>query len=212
MMDFQSLRQDYRDEPLDEASVLADPFAQFQHWMREAVIAGLREPNAMSLATATPTGRPSVRTVLLKGADDQGFVFYTNYDSQKGRELAVNPDAELLFFWTDLERQVRIHGAVHPVSREESAAYFLSRPPAARIGAAASRQSAVLPSRAELEARIAELQQQYPDGAVPLPSNWGGYRLVPQSFEFWQGRASRLHDRIVYQSAPVGWQISRLSP
>ncbi|MBL8215778.1 MAG: pyridoxamine 5'-phosphate oxidase [Bryobacterales bacterium] len=212
MMDFQSLRQDYRDEPLDEASVLVDPFAQFQHWMREAVIAGLREPNAMSLATATPAGRPSVRTVLLKGVDAQGFVFYTNYDSQKGRELAVNPEAELLFFWTDLERQVRIHGTVHAVSREESEAYFLSRPPAARIGAAASKQSAVLGSRSELEARIAELREQYPEGDVPLPTTWGGYRLVPQSFEFWQGRASRLHDRIFYESTAEAWEISRLSP
>ncbi len=211
-MDFQSLRQDYRDEPLDEASVVADPFAQFQHWMREAVAAGLREPNAMSLATATPAGRPSVRTVLLKGLDERGFVFFTNYDSQKGRELAANPEAELLFYWTDLERQVRIHGKVQPVTREESEAYFRSRPPAARIAAAASQQSAVLPSRAALEARIDELLRQHPDGDVPLPGNWGGYRLMPQSFEFWQGRASRLHDRIFYESIPNGWRIVRLSP
>jgi pyridoxamine 5'-phosphate oxidase len=211
-MSIADLRTDYRLASLSEADVNRDPIAQFQTWFGEAQRAAVPEPNAMCLATSSPDGYPSARIVLLKGVDERGFVFYTDYRSQKGRELADNPHAALCFFWQPLERQVRIAGAVQRVSREESMEYFQSRPLGSRIGASASEQSAVLRDRGTLENRVAELQVQFADGNVPLPERWGGYRVVPESLEFWQGRSSRLHDRIRYDRLAGAWQLSRLSP
>lgn len=213
MIDFAKLRQDYSLQSLDESSVLADPFRQFEIWLQEAVRSNLREPNAMTLATATPDGVPSARIVLLKHLDADGFVFFTNYRSQKGRDLAVNPRAALLFYWAELERQVRIEGAIAPTSPEESDAYFRTRPFSARVAAVASAQSQPLPARAELEIRMAELQAAHDEQTLSRPSHWGGYRLRPERFEFWQGRPSRVHDRIEYcQPAGGLWRIRRLSP
>lgn len=210
--DIAAIRSDYRLASLSETDVLPDPIAQFDVWFDEARRADVAEPNAMCLATASPDGYPSARIVLLKAVDARGFVFYTDYRSQKGRELADNPHAALCFFWQPLERQVRIAGAVQRVSREESAEYFLSRPPGSRVGAHASVQSSVLPSREVLEQRVAEVEARYPNGDAPLPDHWGGYRLVPESIEFWQGRSSRLHDRIRYDRRQGAWSRSRLSP
>ena len=195
-----------------ESDVLPDPILQFNKWFAEAQHAEVSEPNAMSLATAAPNGMPSVRTVLVKEVDASGFVFYTDYRSQKGRELTQNPQAALCFFWSPLERQVRISGAVTRASRAESATYFRSRPVGSRIGATASVQSSVLPNRAELEQRVASLEEQFANGEIPLPDHWGGFRVAPQTIEFWQGRSSRLHDRILYTRSDDGWVITRLSP
>ena len=190
-----------------------DPFAQFRTWLEAAEAAGVRMPNAMTLATASPDGRPSARSVLLRGLDERGFVFFTNYQSRKGRQLSENPHAALVFLWKDLERQVCVTGTVERTSREESEAYFRTRPRDARLGAWASRQSAVLGSRAELEARFEELVRLYPGDDVPLPPFWGGFRLFPDTIEFWQGRSHRLHDRFRYsRQAEEGWAIERLSP
>ena len=209
------MRKEYMARGLDESAVDADPMRQFGVWFDDAVAAHLIEPNAMALATATPDGIPSVRMVLLKGFDAAGFVFYTNYESRKGRELAANPHAALDLFWVELERQVRIEGPVERVTPEQSDAYFHSRPRGSQLGSAASHQSTVLPSREPLERRLAELEAQYADEdeTIPRPEYWGGYRVVPQVMEFWQGRPNRLHDRLRYTRRSDGtWTIERLSP
>ena len=197
---------------LSEDDVNADPIAQFEAWFAEAQRAEVPEPNAMVLGTCTPDGVPSSRVVLLKGVSASGFVFYTDYRSRKGQELDANPRAALCFFWQALERQVRITGTVARVSRAESREYFESRPVGSRVGATASVQSSTLPSRDALEKRVGELLAKYPTGDVPLPDHWGGYRVVPNTIEFWQGRSSRLHDRIVFSRTAAGWVRSRLSP
>ncbi len=211
-MSLADLRTDYRLASLSESDVLADPIAQFNKWFGEAERAEVPEPNAMSLATSTTNGNPSVRTVLVKGVDADGFVFYTDYRSQKGAELTDNPKAALCFFWAALERQVRITGNVSRVSRAESEVYFRSRPVGSRIGATASAQSATLTDRAELEQRVLALEAQYANGEIPLPGHWGGFRVTPATLEFWQGRSNRLHDRILYTRRAERWDISRLSP
>lgn len=212
-MSISELRRDYARESLDERDVDPNPIVQFERWFHQARTAELLEPNAMALATADAKGVPSVRMVLLKGADADGFVFFTNYESHKGKELAANPRASLCFWWDALQRQVRVSGSVTQVSPAESQEYFQSRPHGSQVGAWASRQSSVLASREQLELEMARLSEQYPEGsAVPLPPTWGGYRLSPDSIEFWQGRQSRLHDRIAYERTNGSWTILRLSP
>ena len=208
-----SLRHEHADRSLDESEVDEDPVEQFAQWMEEAMEEDGVEVNAMTLATSTPDGVPSARTVLLKGFDERGFVFYSNYESQKGRELAANPHASLLFHWARLGRQVRINGDVTRTTADESEAYFHSRPPGSQLSAAVSHQSQVIPSREWLERRLAELEDEYRDTEVPLPPHWGGFRLTPWSLEFWQGRPNRLHDRLRYTLQSDGsWTIERLSP
>lgn len=208
------LRQNYTLAGLDLTDVDPDPIAQFDVWFQQALDGDIIEPNAMTLATATPEGKPSARIVLLKGFSDRGFVFYTNYESLKGQQLIVNPYAALVFLWDKLERQVRIEGKVEQLSSEESDEYFYSRPRASQLGAWASEQSRVIANREELERNLAELEAQYADSEViPRPPHWGGFRVIPQQIEFWQGRPSRLHDRLVYCLQDDGsWQIERLSP
>ena len=210
----EALRRDYAQGELSEDSALPDPVAQFRLWFEQALRSGLAEPNAMALATADEHGRPDVRMVLLKGFDEHGFVFYTNYESRKGRELAARPYAALVLHWAELERQVRIRGPVERTSEEMSEAYFLSRPAASRLGAAASPQSQAIPGRAWLEERWRALEAAHPDGRIPRPPHWGGYRVKPESIEFWQGRPSRLHDRILYTLEEGGtrWRRQRLAP
>ena len=208
------LRQNYTLAGLDKTDVDADPIEQFKLWFQQALDADLVEPNAMTLATATHDGKPTARIVLLKGVSDRGFVFYTNYESQKGQQLIANPYAALVFLWDKLERQVRIEGKVEKLASEESAEYFHSRPKASQLGAWTSDQSRVIPNREVLELKQAQLQEKYSDDTeVPLPPHWGGFRVVPSRIEFWQGRPSRLHDRLVYDLQIDGsWQIDRLSP
>jgi pyridoxamine 5'-phosphate oxidase len=207
------LRREYASRALDEKDADHDPIRQFTIWFDEALTSQLLDVNAMTLATASAKGEPSARTVLLKGADADGFVFYTNYDSAKGRDLAANPRASLLFFWAELERQVRINGAVTKTTAAESEAYFHSRPIESQIGAAISDQSRPVADRAYLEQRYEEFVAKYKDSQVPRPSNWGGYRLTPDTIEFWQGRKSRLHDRLLYtRQADGSWSRSRLAP
>ena len=207
------LRREYASRSLSEEKSLASPIDQFTLWFDEALKSQLLDVNAMTLATASAGGEPSARTVLLKAFDANGFVFYTNYESAKARDLAANPRACLLFFWAELERQVRITGAVSKVSAAESERYFQSRPLESQISAWASAQSSVVPNRAQLEERYAELLARYATGPVPSPPFWGGYRVAAESIEFWQGRTSRLHDRLLYTKQGDGsWSRSRLAP
>ena len=207
------LRREYTDAGLDEQGLDANPFEQFEKWFQEAIDAKIDLPDAMTLATATSDGIPSARIVLLRGHDERGFVFYTDYESQKGNELAENPNAALVFYWRELDRQVRITGQVSKVSRENSQNYFQSRPVGSRLAALASKQSEVLPDREVLEERFKQLADQYQDEEIPLPSDWGGYRLSPNMIEFWSGRPSRLHDRLRYtRQHNDDWRIERISP
>jgi len=210
--DLAALRAEYAREGLDEAEAGADPVALFGRWLGEAVAAGIHEPNAMAVATADAFGHPSVRIVLLKGFDAAGAVFYTNYDSRKGRELAANPSASAVLLWHQLQRQVRIEGRVERVAAETSDAYFASRPRGAQIGAAASEQSRSVESRSALEARVADVERTFEDQDVERPGHWGGYRIALESMEFWQGRADRVHDRLRFTRADGEWSRERLQP
>ena len=208
-----ALRHDYVAHGLRRADLNPDPIKQFAQWFGEAAAANIRDVNAMTLATATADGTPSARIVLLKAMSERGFVFFTNYRSEKGRTLEANPKAALNFFWSQVERQIRIEGRVEKTSREESEAYFHSRPLGSQLGAWASSQSEVIATREMLEVSLAHVTEQYSGGAVPLPPHWGGYRVMPDSFEFWQGRTNRLHDRFRYRrQGGGGWIIERLAP
>lgn len=207
------LHNQFSQQGLRESDLDPDPIRQFRGWLDIAIQARLAEPYAMTLATATPDGKPSARMVLLRGVDERGFVFFTNYDSRKGNELAVNPWAALVMFWVELGRQIRIEGRVEQVTPPESDAYFQGRPRGSRISACASFQSQVLPNRDVLERRVQELTNEFEGREVPRPPNWGGYRVLPEVIEFWQNRANRLHDRLRYlRSESGGWTIERLSP
>ena len=209
------LRQEYTQRSLDRPDVLPDPVAQFERWFADAQQAQIHEPNAMHLATVSADGRPTARIVLLKGIEDGSFLFYTNYRSQKGQQLQQQPYAALTFFWPELERQVRIEGAVSQLSHERSTAYFHSRPRGSQLGAWVSPQSEVITDRAVLEQRQQELAEQYADQPIPRPPHWGGFALRPDRLEFWQGRPSRLHDRLLYRRAAANdtpWTIDRLAP
>jgi pyridoxamine 5'-phosphate oxidase len=211
-VDLSGLRQEYMREQLDESDIDRDPLSQFRKWFDEAVQAQIPMVNAMTLATASRALQPSARIVLLKGLDERGFVFYTHYESRKGEELAANPRAALLFYWIELEREVRIEGAIEKTSARESDEYFATRPAGSRIAANASHQSSIVRDRQTLERRFAELEQQHGERA-PRPSGWGGYRVLPEAIEFWQGRPNRLHDRLLYTKADDGaWRIARLAP
>jgi pyridoxamine 5'-phosphate oxidase len=211
MNDIANLRKSYERAELDESASLADPTAQFEHWLHQAIEAKLPEPNAMTLATVGADGRPSSRIVLIKGVDARGIAWYTNYESRKGRELAAHPFAALQFHWVELERVVRIEGRVEKTTDAESDAYYATRPLDSRIGAWASPQSTVIESRAVLVANAAKVSARYLMNP-PRPPHWGGYRLVPDTFEFWQGRRSRLHDRLRYRLADGAWVRERLAP
>jgi pyridoxamine 5'-phosphate oxidase len=212
MVSPRDLRREYEGAPLKRSDLHPDPIQQFQTWFEEAIASGTTDPSAMVLATADDQGRPSARTVLLKHFDQQGFVFFTCYDSLKGQELSENPVASLLFYWAILSRQVRISGKVERVSGEDSREYFDSRPRRSRLAALVSRQSRVLENRALLEKRLASAEKEFEGREIPLPQNWGGYRLCPRRIEFWQGHKDRLHDRFLYTAEESAWQIGRLFP
>jgi pyridoxamine 5'-phosphate oxidase len=207
-----AIRTDYEAEGIDVADVDPDPFTEFDRWFSGAIDAGVDQPNAFVLATVGPTGRPSSRTVLMKDFDHHGFVFFTNYSSRKAAELAANDTVAMLFLWLPLHRQIRVEGRVTRVSASESDDYFATRPPAARIGAHASPQSREIPDRAWLEDRVAVIESEHADADVPRPPHWGGYRVAPDLFEFWQGRPNRLHDRVLYVPDGAGWRRTRLAP
>ena len=210
--DLASLRADYQLAGLDESDLRADPLEMFDGWFEAARSAGVLEPNAMVLSTVSPDGLPASRTVLLKGLTDGGFVFYTNYESRKAAELGANPHCSLLFGWYELQRQVRIEGSASRVPREETEAYFASRPRPSQLGAWASAQSSVVASRAELERSYAEVEARFEGTDVSAPPHWGGYRVAPERIEFWQGRGGRMHDRLVYVREGTGWTTQRLAP
>ncbi len=211
-MNLADLRKDYSLAGLLEKDLARDPFRQFEKWFQEVEAAKITEPNAMVLSTCGADKKPSSRTVLLKGADGRGFVFYTNYQSEKARDLDNNPNASLLFHWIGLERQVIVEGTVAKVAREESEAYFHSRPVLSQLGAWASQQSTIVSSREVLEQNMKAAEAKYAGQKIPLPPHWGGYRLAPETVEFWQGRRNRLHDRLRYRKISDGWTIERLSP
>ena len=212
-VDIAALRKDYTRDGLDESSVHSDPFLQFSSWLNEAITAEVYEPTAMVLSTVSSQGAPSSRVVLLKGLDNGSMLFYTNYDSRKGKELMQNPNAALLFFWPELERQVRIEGTVERASAETSTAYFHSRPFESQLGAASSPQSQVIPSRQVLDQRFAELAAiNAGRTTIERPDNWGGFALTPHAIEFWQGRPSRMHDRLRFRKADENWIVERLAP
>ena len=206
-------RHDYLKDALDESAVDPDPIRQFHDWYEAAKASAISEPYAMTLSTASATGRPSSRIVLMRSFDDRGFVFFTNYRSRKGREIGENPFASLVFFWQSMERQVRVEGRVERATEVESDDYFRGRPLGSKLGAWVSNQSGVVAGREALEAEMKAIQARFPDEEIPRPSHWGGYRVIPEAVEFWQGRRSRLHDRLVYRKSPDGaWKVERLAP
>jgi pyridoxamine 5'-phosphate oxidase len=211
-MDIGALRREYTQAGLEQDSLTPDPYQQFSLWFQQAVNAEVLEPNAMQVATVSAAGKPSLRTVLLKSYDDHGFVFYTNYHSQKARELGENPQVSLLLFWKELERQVEINGRAEKVSTLESLRYFTSRPRGSQLGAWVSAQSSIITSRSLLEIKLDEMKRKFSAGEIPLPDFWGGYRVIPDTVEFWQGRPNRLHDRFEYRKTATGWDIVRLAP
>ncbi|MEX0327000.1 MAG: pyridoxamine 5'-phosphate oxidase [Puniceicoccaceae bacterium] len=211
-MDIAHLREDYRREALNRETLKADPMEQFRFWFEQARTAEVKEPNAMVLATVDASGQPFTRTVLLKQMNAGGLVFYTNYESRKAKHLAENNKVSATFLWLDLERQVTVKGTTEKVSTADSLAYFVSRPLGSRLGAWSSNQSSIIKSRSLLEAKLEEMKQKFSDGKIPLPSFWGGYRILPDSWEFWQGRQNRMHDRFLYSAAGEGWEIERLQP
>jgi pyridoxamine 5'-phosphate oxidase len=210
--DIAQIRQEYTLQSLDNQDVSPNPFAQLEKWLEEAINAEVPEPTAMTLATVDTEGMPSARIVLLKGADESGLVFFTNYASTKGKAIAAHSQVCLNFFWAELQRQIRVLGKIEKVSEAESIDYFQSRPRASQIGAWVSPQSQAIPSREWLEEKFIELEQKYAGQSIPKPEHWGGYRVIPHYFEFWQGRPSRLHDRIVYEKTADIWQIKRIAP
>lgn len=212
MGEFSNFRREYGKLSLSDHEAAANPFDQFEKWMKEAVAAGIEEPNAMALATVSEKGFPSVRMLLLKEFNNNGFVFFTSYESRKGRHLQYQPEASLLFFWPELERQIRIEGHVEKLTAEASDAYFITRPPESRAAAHLSAQSKKLESREKLESAVADFMRHHPEGPEQRPEHWGGYLLTPQYFEFWQGRLNGLHDRIVYCPNENGWKKRRLFP
>ncbi|HHL31737.1 MAG TPA: pyridoxamine 5'-phosphate oxidase [Oceanospirillales bacterium] len=211
-MDITTLRKDYTQAGLNRNDLHNSPFQQFDTWFQQAQQAGIEEPNAMGISTVSDAGIPSSRTVLLKIYDDRGFVFFTNYNSHKARDINNNPQVALLFTWLGLERQVRINGHAEKISSKESFAYFTSRPRGSQIGAWISPQSQMIESRDFLKLKLAEMKAKFSSGKIPLPNAWGGYRIIPEKFEFWQGRSSRLHDRFVYEKNRNNWHIKRLAP
>lgn len=210
--EIQQLRQEYSQHTLDESDVAKTPFNQFEIWFNEAFSSEVNEPNAMTLCTVDSSNKPHGRIVLLKGFDEKGFTFYTNQASNKGIDIATNPNVSISFFWKELERQVQIEGIAEKLPREESEIYFKSRPHMSQIGAMASNQSEVVKNRDFLDEKFNTLSEKYPEGTVPMPETWGGYLIKPIYFEFWQGRRSRLHDRITYKKEEKSWLIQRLSP